>query len=65
MHLLFGASHQMSICLSVSEWLVIHNDWNFTLSAFSHSVAIVVVTATGDSYAAALCAEACFQINET
>lgn len=60
MHLVCDASHQMSICLSVSEGLVIHDDWNFTLSAFSPSVAAAVVTATGDSYTAALRAKACF-----
>lgn len=27
---------------------VIHDDWDFTLSAVSHSVTVVVVTATGD-----------------
>lgn len=61
MHLVCGASHQMSICLSVSEGLVIHDDWNFTLSAFSPSVAAAVATATGDSYTAALRAKACFR----
>lgn len=50
MRLRFGGSRQISICLPVSERLAIHNDWNFTLSAFSHSVAVVVVTATGDRY---------------
>lgn len=49
MLLLFGGLHQISICLSASERLVIRDDWNFTLSAFSHSVAVVVATATGDS----------------
>lgn len=40
---------------------MIHDDWNFTLSAFSHSVAAVVVTATGDSYAVSVHVEACFR----
>lgn len=61
MLLLFGGSHQISICLSVSERLVIHDDWNFTLSAFSHSVAVVVVTATGGGYTVAVHVEACFR----
>lgn len=34
--------------LSVLVLLVIHDDWDFTLSAVLHSVTGVVVTATGD-----------------
>lgn len=49
MLLLCGGSQQIGICLSVSKQLVMGDDWNFTVSAFSHSVAVVVVvTATGD-----------------
>lgn len=59
--LLFSGSHQISVCLSVSERLVIHDDWTFTLSAFLHSVTVVVVTATGDSHIVTVHKEAYFR----
>lgn len=59
--LLFSGSHQISVCLSASEQLVIHDDWTFTLSAFLHRVTVVVVTATGDGHIVTVHVEAYFR----
>lgn len=40
---------------------MIHDDWTFTLSAFLHSVTVVVVTATGDSHIVSVHIEAYFR----
>lgn len=40
---------------------MIHDDWTFTLSAFLHSVTVVVVTATGDSNIVTVQVEAYFR----
>lgn len=41
--------------------MVIHDDWDFTLSAVLHSVTVVVVTATGDGQTLNVHVEASFR----
>lgn len=44
----------------MSALLVIHEDWDFTLSAVLHSATVAVVTTTGDGQTLNGYVEACF-----